>query len=611
MIVTNLRFTTDLDRGLVMTPLANAFMSGDDEAHKFVVSCYSGLTRAAFDLTGAVVTGYFVRADGSTVIVEGDVSNNAANVLLPAECYAVPGRFSLVIKAARGSSVHSLLWAQGAVSRSHTDAVLDPGQVLPSLDELMAKIGLLEQTTAAAQAVVNMTAEATTLPAGSAATASYANGKLSLGIPKGQDSDTALPTGYKPFDMLVIGPDGKPRWEERTHYDYSGTVLPLTDLKVIGGHHTFDAPLDAMPVVGVPYRVTYQGTEYTVTAKPYVDEGKDCVILGNQRDLGSGENTKEPFIMLFYPPETVTNNYYGFLSCDATSVSTVSLGIEGEGELKKIDPKFLPEGTGNGGGGMLPTGGEPYKQLVTDGEGNAVWEDRLAYETEPETFFEHTFAMDEYVEGTFALLGVSLNLVAGEEYGVTWDGISYTCIARDFVVNGMSMGIYLGDATLVAPDLAGNNEPFLFIYAPLDTSIMLMPLDGVPADMTLKLAAPGIVKINPKYLPQGDIVLPQLELDLNNMADHDADTKQVYLEDSQNAEWLAKCQSGIVQVKLLNLGGLSSCTLAFPMSYYNNDGASMIFYGKSWALHDEENGTPTEYSLTYNFSRNSVMLKIV
>lgn len=32
------------------------------------------------------------------------------------------------------------------------------------------------------------------------------------------------------------------------------------------------------------------------------------------------------------------------------------------------------------GGSGLPEGGEPYKQLVTDGEGKTVWEERLAYE---------------------------------------------------------------------------------------------------------------------------------------------------------------------------------------------------------------------------------------
>lgn len=35
---------------------------------------------------------------------------------------------------------------------------------------------------------------------------------------------------------------------------------------------------------------------------------------------------------------------------------------------------------GGGGGSGLPTGGAPYQQLVTDGTGNAKWENRLAYD---------------------------------------------------------------------------------------------------------------------------------------------------------------------------------------------------------------------------------------
>ena len=39
------------------------------------------------------------------------------------------------------------------------------------------------------------------------------------------------------------------------------------------------------------------------------------------------------------------------------------------------DPNY-GQNTGSG----LPTGGTPYQQLVTDGEGNTKWEDRLAYD---------------------------------------------------------------------------------------------------------------------------------------------------------------------------------------------------------------------------------------
>lgn len=43
--------------------------------------------------------------------------------------------------------------------------------------------------------------------------------------------------------------------------------------------------------------------------------------------------------------------------------------------------KFLKQ-FGGGCGSGLPTGGAAYQQIVTDGEGNAKWEDRLCYATE-------------------------------------------------------------------------------------------------------------------------------------------------------------------------------------------------------------------------------------
>lgn len=45
--------------------------------------------------------------------------------------------------------------------------------------------------------------------------------------------------------------------------------------------------------------------------------------------------------------------------------------------IKPVDLAFLKKVGGNGGG--LPSGGAPYQQLVTDGTGNAKWENRLAY----------------------------------------------------------------------------------------------------------------------------------------------------------------------------------------------------------------------------------------
>ena len=90
--------------------------------------------------------------------------------------------------------------------------------------------------------------------------------------------------------------------------------------------------------------------------------------------------------------------------------------------------KFLKQFGGGGGG--LPTGGAPYQQLVTDGDGNAKWENRLAYETEPvvtEIVPEETVAFSDSDFGKSAMWPPTFNPVAGSIYIVRIDGAEYTC----------------------------------------------------------------------------------------------------------------------------------------------------------------------------------------
>lgn len=184
MLVTTLAYKTNLKNGLSMQPLNVAFMAGDDDAHRFEVRCFYG--DEPVELIGSGITGYFVRhADGATLPIAGNVEDNAAVVVLPAACYAVPGRFSFVIKVTSATVIQSVLWVDGVVSRSHTDSVVDPGESVPSLDELLAKIDAIDRVTTRAERVANMTAKAQTLPAGYDATAHYdkETGVLTIGVP--------------------------------------------------------------------------------------------------------------------------------------------------------------------------------------------------------------------------------------------------------------------------------------------------------------------------------------------------------------------------------------------------------------------------------------------
>ena len=120
--------------------------------------------------------------------------------------------------------------------------------------------------------------------------------------------------------------------------------------------------------------------------------------------------------------------------------------------------KFLKQ---FGGGGGLPTGGAPYQQLVTDGEGNAKWTDRLAYETDPiieEVFPEQTVAFSLQGNSYMASISQQHDFALGDSYTVKWDGTEYECVCSEF--SGMA---YIGNLSiLTGTDDTG--EPF-FIFA--------------------------------------------------------------------------------------------------------------------------------------------------
>lgn len=190
-VATELKYTVSLDSGAPLIALAHYLYTGDQQAHRIQVTCTRGGERV--DLTGATVPAYFIRADSATVILTGTVEDGRAVVELPATCYAVAGRCSLVIKAVMGGATSTILALQGAVSRSQTDALVDPGDVLPSLDELLAQVQKVEEAVAKAEAIANMIVTVDTLPPGSEATAEYEVGKLHLGIPRGEQGEPGTP----------------------------------------------------------------------------------------------------------------------------------------------------------------------------------------------------------------------------------------------------------------------------------------------------------------------------------------------------------------------------------------------------------------------------------
>lgn len=139
----NLTYETDLNQGLASTTLPMLFLYDDSLAHVFTVkTTRDGKPNS---LTGYSVHAYFMPSNSDAcVYITGTVDENGyAVVTLEPACYAFIGRFSLVIRAEKGSAVTSIFRGEGYVGQSHTDAILDPGEALPSLAALEAKINAL------------------------------------------------------------------------------------------------------------------------------------------------------------------------------------------------------------------------------------------------------------------------------------------------------------------------------------------------------------------------------------------------------------------------------------------------------------------------------------
>lgn len=89
---------------------------------------------------GGTVSANVIRSDGQTVAVSGAIEGNKAYVILPQACYAVPGVVHIIIKLTQNTTITTIAAIVANVYMSTTDAVIDPGTVIPSIQALMALI---------------------------------------------------------------------------------------------------------------------------------------------------------------------------------------------------------------------------------------------------------------------------------------------------------------------------------------------------------------------------------------------------------------------------------------------------------------------------------------
>lgn len=212
-IVIPINKTVDISQGTLITTLGlqntnDQLIQGQSYANVLNVSVNNN--GVPVELSGEC-TGYFVRQqDGSTVQVAGTISGNMASVEFPSFVYAYTGRLTITLSV--GGT--DLVQIATTVRLGNTFVVVDPGNVLPNLDEiqqivldvesalnqlsgaLTASQQATQAATEAAAALNGLTASATTLaytqPA--TATAQLVDGawKITFGLPQGVRGITAF-----------------------------------------------------------------------------------------------------------------------------------------------------------------------------------------------------------------------------------------------------------------------------------------------------------------------------------------------------------------------------------------------------------------------------------
>ena len=140
----------DLNQGPSEVHLKTPIMHQDALGDVFRVSVWHG--NKTVDLTGMTVRGYlYFASTRQTMLLEGSITDGCACVTLTSECYAIPGYASLVVQVQDGDIRHSLLKVNMCITRTGSEIVIDPGDILPTLPELLGQIAAMEQATAEAR----------------------------------------------------------------------------------------------------------------------------------------------------------------------------------------------------------------------------------------------------------------------------------------------------------------------------------------------------------------------------------------------------------------------------------------------------------------------------
>ena len=141
------------------------------------------------------------------------------------------------------------------------------------------------------------------------------------------------------YQQLVTDGDGNAKWADRLAYETDPVLTEIVPEETVtftpdSGMMTALWPPIFNAVEGQTYIVKFDGTEYKCSCTRLGREGGP-LVLGNLSIPGVGDDTGEPFVMVY-------SGQWAFFSTDSATEHTISISDK-QVSLSKIDEKYLPE----------------------------------------------------------------------------------------------------------------------------------------------------------------------------------------------------------------------------------------------------------------------------
>ena len=200
-------FVKDLNKPLALDQLATLFQQGDKNANILRIEMMDGETKA--DLSDLSGSGQAERADGYRLPLSVSVSGNVVYATITEEAYNVAGPLvGFVRLSSTNGYVRRTILRFAATVESQSDGpLLDSSNVIPSIDDLLAKIEVME---AATEACVTATTNANTAKnsANTAATRANTAAAGAEGWANATASATKLAAGSNPTVKVTTASNG-------------------------------------------------------------------------------------------------------------------------------------------------------------------------------------------------------------------------------------------------------------------------------------------------------------------------------------------------------------------------------------------------------------------